>query len=309
MGVDSISLGSVLGFAMEASEKGLIKEKLSWGNLAEAKQLAEDIVMRRGLGDVLAEGVREAAQRIGGGSADFAMHVKGLEISAYDCHSAPAMALAYGTNPVGAHHKDAWVIGWETTHDRLGYGEEKATRVIELSTREAPLSFWACAVFPIVNLGFDREWYPKYLQLATGQEFTWDKLNETSERVFNLVRAFWIREHPSTWSNEMDVPPVRWFNEPLAQGQLKGVKLDRQRYDALLQSYYQKRGWKSKRRTYEGDLGQTGTARRCRATRRFQLSLGDSWLSSFVRSRLRLWLSARTRCSLSPGLHAGTAEP
>ena len=62
---------------------------------------------------LLAEGVRAAAAKIGGGSADWAMHVKGLEISAYDCHTAPAMALAYATSPVGAHHKDAWV-------DRLG---------------------------------------------------------------------------------------------------------------------------------------------------------------------------------------------
>ena len=68
LGLDTISLGSVLGFAMEASEKGLIKEKISWGNLAEAKQLTEDIAMRHGLGNVLAEGVRIAAQRIGGDS-------------------------------------------------------------------------------------------------------------------------------------------------------------------------------------------------------------------------------------------------
>jgi aldehyde:ferredoxin oxidoreductase len=243
LGLDSISLGSTLGFAIEASEKGLIEDKISWGNLAEAKQLTEDIAMRRGLGNVLADGVRLAAQRIGRGSADFAMHVKGLEISAYDCHSAPAMALAYGTSPVGAHHKDAWVIGWETTHDRFGYGEEKATRVLEAQHTRGAFELLGVCRFPLVNLGFDREWYPKYLQLATGQEFTWEKLNETSERVFNMVRAFWIREHPGAWSKEMDMPPSRWFNEPLSQGQLKGAKLDRQKYDVLLQIYYQKRGW------------------------------------------------------------------
>ena len=242
-GLDAISLGSALGFAMEASEKDLLKEKISWGNFAEAKALVGDIAFRRGLGDVLAEGVRAASAKIGGGSANWAMHVKGLEISAYDCHTAPAMALAYATSPVGAHHKDAWVISWETQHDRFGYGEEKAAHVIETQHTRGIFECLGVCRFPMVNLGFERDWYPKYLRLATGQEFPWDTLNLVAERVFNLVRAFWIREHVGVWLSEMDVPPARWFNEPLSEGPLKGSKLDRQKYDALLQSYYRKRGW------------------------------------------------------------------
>ena len=242
-GLDAISLGNVLGFAMEASEKGLIKEKISWGNFSDAKTLVEDIAFRRGLGDVLAEGVRAAAAKIGGDSANWAMHVKGLEITAYDCHTAPAMALAYATSPVGAHHKDAWVIAWETQHDRFGYGEEKAAYVIETQHTRGVFECLGVCRFPLVNLGFERDWYPKYLRLATGQEFPWESLNLVAERVFNLVRAFWIREHVGVWSSEMDVPPARWFDEPLIEGPLKGSKLDRQKYDALLQSYYRKRGW------------------------------------------------------------------
>ena len=246
LGLDSISLGSALGFAMEASEKGLIEEKLSWGNLKQAMQLSLDIAMRRNLGAVLADGVRKAATHFGKGSEDFAMHIKGLEISAYDCHTAPAMALAYATSPVGAHHKDAWVIGWETSHDRLGYGEEKAAQVIQAQNLRGAFELIGVCRFPLVNVGFEREWYPKYLKLATGQEFAWDRLNEASERVFNLTRAFWIREHQGVWSSEMDMPPSRWFNEPLGQGNLKGTKLDREKYGLLLKSYYQKRGWNEK---------------------------------------------------------------
>jgi aldehyde:ferredoxin oxidoreductase len=242
-GLDAISLGSVLGFAMEASEKGLINEKVSWGNFAQAKTLLEDIVFRRGLGNVLAEGVRAAAAKFGGDSANWAMHVKGLEISAYDCRTAPAMALAYATSPVGAHHKDAWVVGWETQHDRFGYGEEKAEYVIDTQHSRGVFELLGVCRFPHVNLGFGREWYPKYMQLATGQEFTWEALSSSAERVFNLVRAFWVREYVGAWSSEMDVPPARWFTEPLGVGPLKGARLDRQKYDTLLQSYYQKRGW------------------------------------------------------------------
>ena len=106
-------LGSVIGFAMEASEKGLIAEKIGWGDFEAIKALITDIAYRRGLGAVLAEGVRSASVTIGKGSSDWAMHVKGLEVTAYDCHIAPGMALAYGTSSIGAHHKDAWIITWE----------------------------------------------------------------------------------------------------------------------------------------------------------------------------------------------------
>ncbi len=243
LGLDSISLGNVLGFAMEASEKGLISEKVSWGDFAGAKALCGDIAFRRGIGNLLSDGVRLAASKIGGGSRDWAMHVKGLEISAYDCHTAPAMALAYATSPVGAHHKDAWVVGWETQHDRFGYDEEKAAYVAETQNNRGVFELLGVCRFPFVNLGFDRSWYPKYLTLATGQAFTWETLNAASERVFNLVRAFWIREFDGSWSSNMDVPPSRWFNEPLTRGPLKGAKLDRPNYDVLLQSYYRRRGW------------------------------------------------------------------
>jgi len=243
MSLDAISLGNVLGFAMEASEKGLIKEKIQWGNYGQAKSLSEDIAYRRGLGGILAEGVHAAAVKIGKGSADWAMHVKGLEISAYDCRTAPAMALAYATSPIGAHHKDAWVIGWEMQHDRFGYGAEKAAHVIEAQHMRGIFECLGVCRFPMVNLGLDREWYPKYLNLATGQQFTWDTLNLIAERVFNLMRAFWIRESRGKWSSEMDVPPARWFNEPLTSGALKGAKLDKTKYDGLLEDYYRQRGW------------------------------------------------------------------
>jgi aldehyde:ferredoxin oxidoreductase len=242
-GLDAISLGSVMGFAIEASQKGLIPQKYVWGNFEQAKTLCQDIALRRGFGDILAEGVCAAAEKIGGGSEGWAMHVKRLEVSAYDCRAAPEMALAYGTSPIGAHHKDAWVLAWETQHDRLGYGEEKADHLILNQNARGIFECLGVCRFPMINLGLDREWYPKFLHSATGQEYSWDKFILISERVFNLVRAFWIREHNGNWTSEMDVPPARWFNEPLTEGALKGAKLDRQKYNALLQSYYAKRGW------------------------------------------------------------------
>ncbi|MEM3011055.1 MAG: aldehyde ferredoxin oxidoreductase family protein, partial [Candidatus Bathyarchaeia archaeon] len=130
-GVDTISLGNVIGFVMEAYEKKLIKEKIEWGDYDKARKLIEDIAFKRGFGATLANGVKFAAEKIGGDSLNWAMQIKGLEISAYDCHAAPAMALAYATAASGAHHKDAWVISWEVKVGREDYSEAKVDKVIE----------------------------------------------------------------------------------------------------------------------------------------------------------------------------------
>lgn len=243
-GLDTISLGNALGFAMEASERGIIREKIRWGDFQACQTLIEDIVFKRGLGGVLANGVRSAAEQIGKGSSRWAMHVKGLEISAYDCHSTPAMALAYATSSIGAHHKDAWVISWEVKTGREGYGVEKVDKVIELQRIRGGVfeSLTVCRL-PWIEVGFELEWYPRFLHAATGLEMNWDALNIVGDRIFNLTRAFWVREFGDKWSQEMDVPPARWFDEPTTEGPLKGSKLDRAKYEVMLQRYYEKRGW------------------------------------------------------------------
>ncbi|NWG11575.1 aldehyde ferredoxin oxidoreductase family protein [Candidatus Bathyarchaeota archaeon] len=243
-GLDTISLGNVLGFAMEASEKGLIKEKVQWGKFKETKTMIEDIAYRRGLGNILAEGVRSFAEKINDDAPRWAMHVKGLEISAYDCHTAPAMALAFATSCIGAHHKDAWVISWEVKTGRESYSEEKVDKVIELQRVRGGVfeSLTVCRL-PWIELGFELEWYVKFLHAATGLELTWDNLNWIADRTFNLIRAFWIREYGNDWTKSMDIPPARWFEEPLTKGPLKGASLNRTKYDVMLQNYYHKRGW------------------------------------------------------------------
>lgn len=244
LGLDTISLGNAIGFAMEASEKKLIKEKIPWGDYKAAKALTEDIAYKRGLGGTLAEGVRFASEKIGGDSGQWAMQVKGLEVSGYDCHAAPAMALSYATSPLGAHHKDAWVISWEVKAGREGYGEEKVDKVIELQRlRGGFFEFATACRLPWVELGFELEWYPKFIRAATGAEMAWEDLHLIADRVYTLIRAFWVREFGNAWTKDMDVPPARWFKEPLTQGALKGAKLDRGKYEAMLQVYYRKRGW------------------------------------------------------------------
>jgi aldehyde:ferredoxin oxidoreductase len=244
LGLDSISLGNVLGFIMEASERKLIAERIHWGKFKDTKALVMDIAYRRGLGSILAEGVKRVSERVGHGSSDWAMHVKGLEVSAYDCHVAPLMALSYGTSLIGAHHKDAWIIGWEVQYGRDSYNEEKVTRLIEMQRlRGGVFEALTLCRFPHVQLGLELEWYPKFLQTATGMELTWATLNQIADRTSQLIRAFWVREFGKNWTRDMDEPPNRWFKEPLTKGRLKGKTLDKEKFDGTLSRYYKKKGW------------------------------------------------------------------
>jgi len=172
------------------------------------------------------------------------MHVKGLEISAYDCHAAPGMALAYGTNSVGAHHKDAWLITWEIKEGRGNYDETKVDYLIKTQLiRGGLLEALTVCRFPYNSLGFELEWYQKYLRAATGSELSLEQLNQISDRILNLIRAFWVREYKEKWTRDLDIPPLRWFKEPLTEGALKGSMLDYEKYNGMLSTYYMKRGW------------------------------------------------------------------
>ena len=247
-GLDTISLGNVLGFAMEASEKKLIDYKIEWGDHKAAEKLAMDIVYRRDLGDLLANGVRYASEKIRG-SQDFAMHVKGLEISAYDCHAAEGMALAYGTSPIGAHHKDAWFIVMDVKLGRGLYSREKVERLIWMQNIRGGMfeSLTTCR-FPWVELSIDLDYYPRLLKAATGIDFTWERIHEVANRIYTLIRSFWVREYYAEnlgWGIEIDVPPMKWFKEPLTKGPLKGSKLDLDKYVEMLRQYYYLRGWSS----------------------------------------------------------------
>ena len=257
-GLDTISLGSCIGFLMEASEKGLIPDKVSWGDFEAAQKLIVDIGKGEGLGKLVFCGVRSASEIIGKGSHRWAMQVKGLEISAYNCHACPGMALSFATSPIGAHHKDAWVISWEISTDRFSYNKEKVQKVIEFQRIRGGF-FEAATVcrLPWIEVSFGLQSYPKYLEAITGSAYRWEDFYQIGDRIYNLMRAYWIREK-GTWSRQMDYPPDRWFEEPHSQGKMKGVKLDREKYDQMLSWYYELRGWDQNGVPTEEALEKTG---------------------------------------------------
>ncbi|ACJ16237.1 formaldehyde:ferredoxin oxidoreductase [Thermococcus onnurineus NA1] len=254
-GLDTISLGVSISFVMEAVERGLLEEGPTFGDFKGAKQLIEDIAFRRGeLGNFAAEGVMRMSQKLGDDS--FAMHVKGLETSGYNCFIYPAMALAFGTSSIGAHHKEAWVIAWEIgtapiegeqakrVEYKITYEPEKAAKVIELQRLRGGLfeMLTACRL-PWVEVGLSLDYYPKLLEAITGVKYTWDDLYRAADRVYALIRAYWVREFNGNWDRKKDYPPKRWFIEGLKSGPYKGMHLEEDKYDKLLSEYYRLRGW------------------------------------------------------------------
>jgi aldehyde:ferredoxin oxidoreductase len=222
---------------------------------------------REGIGNFLADGVMRMAKKIGKGSDSYAMHVKGMEISAYNCKFIPGMALAFGTSGIGAHHKEAWIIIYEINDTpRESYGKDKAAKVIELQRIRGGMfeTIVACR-FPWIELGWELENYTLYFNTITGLDWKLNDFLTLGDRLYALMRSFWVREFPD-WDRTWDHPPQAWFDPSNAdaEGLIAGKILEWDKYEQLLDHYYQLRGWDRrgipKRQTME-KLGLSEEAR------------------------------------------------
>ncbi len=248
LGIDTISAGNVIAFATECYERGIITSKdtggleLSFGDSEAVFELIGKIARREGIGDVLAEGVKHAAQVFGGDSGDFAMHIKGLEISGYESRNAPAMMLAYMTADVGAHHNRAWAITYDIQVGRDAITEDKVARVIELQHIRPLMDCLGTCRLQWVELGMPLEYYAPAMKAITGLDRSWEDLLLIAERVWNLTRSFWVREVEG-FGREWDYPPPRWYTDPVPTGPTKGKFVTRDDVEKLLDMYYDQRGW------------------------------------------------------------------
>jgi aldehyde:ferredoxin oxidoreductase len=246
-GLDTISAGGVLGFYADAVERGAAPGALRFGDAAGFTKLLGAIARREGdIGNVLAEGTLRAARAFGHGSEAYAMQVKGLEISAYNCKFIPGMALAFGVSPIGAHHKESWIITYEIQQTpRESYGRDKAQKIVDLQRIRGGLfeSIVTCR-FPWVELGWEVEHYPKYYNTVTGLDWELEDFWPFSDRVYALMKLFWLREYPAT-DRKADYPPHAWFDPENvdAEGPIAGRHLEYDKYDGLLQHYYDIRGY------------------------------------------------------------------
>jgi aldehyde:ferredoxin oxidoreductase len=248
LGMDSISLGNVLGFTIEAYQKGLIKKEdiegiePDWGDVEEMSSLIKLIATRKTpVSDLLAEGVKTASEKLGGSSALYAMHAKGLEIPGYDPRGTFGMGIAYATSDRGACHQRAWVAKaelYDPELDRFSY-DKKAKIVKEVQDeRAAFFSLVLCDFAPISEEDCVEMW-----NLATGFHHTVESYLECGERIWNAVRLFNLREGLKPGS---DILPERFFTEGFTSGPAKDKILSKKDFQQSIHHYYQIRGWDRK---------------------------------------------------------------
>lgn len=243
LGIDTISAGNVVAFAMELYERGILTKEdtggldLRFGNVDAYIQMPELIAYKRGIGELLAEGVRTAAERIGKGAEKYALHVKGVEYPGYDPRGSYGMALAYATADRGCCHLRAWIVADEAFGDMPPYTfDGKPERVIFLENRNSVKWSLIICDFYLVD-------YPvmsKLVSACTGWDVSPEELKIAGERIWNLTRLFNVREG---FSRKDDTVPPRITTEELPDGVAKGQKIKLEEFEAALSRYYQLRGW------------------------------------------------------------------
>ena len=262
LGLDTISAGNVVAFTMECFEKGIITKddtggiEAKFGSLDAFCELAHKIAAREGIGDLLAQGVATAAEAWGEESRRIAIHVKGLEWSGYESRGAPSMMLAYMTCDIGAHHNRAWSV----THD-IAVGRDvikgKAAKVVEFQHVRPLFDCLGVCRLQWVELGLPLEHYARLYPVVTGRDDSWEDLLVKSERIWNLTRAFAVRERED-FGRKDDWPPGRFYEEPVPDGPLAGFGITEQDLNTLLDEYYELRGWDVNGRPKEETLTRLG---------------------------------------------------
>lgn len=264
LGLDTISGGLVVSWAIECYEKGILSEEeigrnIAFSDLESVVYLLNKTSYREGIGDLLADGTKIASEKVGKGSEKFAIHVKGLEWSGYECRNAPGMMLAYMTSDIGAHHSKAWVLGHDVAgtadnvHDLISAGakadklpkstlEGKAAIVIDSQHTRPTFDLLGICRLQYMELGFEVDFYEEFFYLMTGKKIKWEQLRDISEKVWNLNRCFNLREIEG-FGRDFDYPPARFYEEPIPDGPNEGHYLTKEELDILLDDYYKLRGW------------------------------------------------------------------
>ncbi len=263
-GLDCISTGGVIAFAMECYEKGLLPRKnvrdtaLSWGSSDGMLEMVRQIGEREGLGELLGDGVRQAAERIGGIAHEYAIHVKGLELPAHDPRAANGLAIAYATGSLGATHTEAthsfllegYVhledgarlqaliedIGYSRQMDRfetVGKGE-LISKLQDLGNR---LNSLGVCCFLLSKGRVTSSQFLEILNNVTGWGLSSSEYMKAGERISNLRRMFNVRRGIS---RKDDTLPARILTRKREDG---GAADNLPHLGLMLNEYYRYRGW------------------------------------------------------------------
>jgi aldehyde:ferredoxin oxidoreductase len=248
-GVDAISAGVTVGFAMDCYERGILTQKetdgidAKFGNAEAMVQLVEKIGKREGIGDILADGAKFAADKINKGSEKLAATIKGVEITGYDLRCLKTAALGFAVSFRGADHNrhGAYAFDVKGKVNRLVAEKGRGKLVKDMEDVYNLIdSFMVCK--------FSRGTYYKELPdmaklytLVTGYEMTPEELKKTGERINNLARLINFREG---LRRKDDTLPYKVMHDPIPdEGPSKGAYVTQEELDLLLDDYYESRGW------------------------------------------------------------------
>jgi aldehyde:ferredoxin oxidoreductase len=283
-GLDTISTGAAIAFAMECAENGLLSDDqlqgldLGFGNATAMVQLVQMIGERRGLGDLLAEGVQRAAEAIGGDAARYALHVKGQEVPMHEPRIKHGLGLGYAVSPTGADHvhnlhDTAFAQEGRGLNGVQALGVLEPLPVTDLSPAKVRLfvyrTMWMHAINSISMCLFVPFNYDQVVELVrgvTGWNTTVWELLKVGERTINMMQAFNVREGFGPGDDKL---PDRFFTS-LPDGMMQGVSINRGTFEKALERYYQMMSW-------DEDTG---------APKDYKLEeLGIGWVSDELRKR------------------------
>jgi aldehyde:ferredoxin oxidoreductase len=240
LGIDTISAGGTIAFAMECVERGLLDEPwLTFGD-GDALLRAIGLIGRReGLGDLLADGSRRMALQLGGEALAFAPQVKGLELPGYEPRSLQTMALGLAVGTRGADHNrsGAYEIDFSQRADRRCVTDESARMAVETEDRAALIDSLILCKF--LRGVFDDLYAEsaEMLHRTTGWDVSADELRETARRIVNAKKLFNLR---AGWTPAEDTLPARFFEQPLGED---ATRLSRESLESAIAAYNVARGW------------------------------------------------------------------
>lgn len=273
-GVDMAEMGGIIPWVMECFEKGILTERdlgglrLEWGNGDAALKLLDMITYRRGIGDLLAEGVKRAAEKIGRGTEKFALHVKGIAIDACDPRGAKGFGLGYAVASRGAEHcmgillSEYGMAKWDPVRGEVWDGQpvdpysEDNKGVMRKWTEDITAfqnSMQTCELeyYYLPKIGMAAQ-QAKLYNAVTGLDLGDRDVMHIGERVINLEHAYNIREG---WTRKDDTLPERFLKETLPEGPAKGLVVD---LEPMLDEYYGVREWNSSGLPTKAKLAELG---------------------------------------------------
>jgi len=248
-GMDAQSAGVIVGFVMDCHEQGILTHDdlggidAHFGNAEALLQILEKMGKREGIGDILADGVKAAAEKIGKGSDKLAQQIKGLEVTGYDlrCLKTAALASAVSFRGADQNRSNAYAVDLKGKVDRLKAEKGRGKLVKDLEDTYALLDSMMICKNARGTLYKETQDMAKILNLVTGCEMAPEELAEAGERINTLARLINIREGKS---RKDDTLPWKVMNAPIPDdGPVKGAVVTQDELDLLLDDYYESRGW------------------------------------------------------------------